>query len=285
MSPHTSAYLHLAEQIAGFFAELPEVEAVALGGSRGQAAAASDTASDIDLYVYTRGMVPLAARRAIVERSGGASQADLGLDYWGPGDEWLHAPTGIEVDVPYFDAAWMEEQIDRVIDKHQASQGYTTCFWHTIRQSIVFYDRSGWYAALQERCRAAYPEALRRNIVALNHPVLRGIIPAYAHQIEKAAQRHDLVSINHRLAALFASYFDIIFAVNRQLHPGEKRLVEQAVRNCARLPVEMEADIAAILETAAVDTARLPGRIARLLDRLDAWLRDEGFEAPGSVAG
>ena len=68
---------------------------------------------------------------------------------------------------------------------------------------------------------------LRQNIIALNYPVLRGVIPAYANQLEKAVKRHDLVSVNHRLAALFASYFDIIFAVSRQLH------------SCAAEPVAM----------------------------------------------
>ena len=30
------------------------------------------------------------------------------------------------------------------------------------------------FAALKQRCQVAYPETLRRNIIALNHPVLRG---------------------------------------------------------------------------------------------------------------
>jgi hypothetical protein len=93
------------------------------------------------LYVYARGDIPLEDRRSIVERSGGATQASLNLTYWGPGDEWLNAPTGIEIDIVYFDAAWMEDQIARVVEKRQASLGYSTCFWDTIRHSIAFSDR------------------------------------------------------------------------------------------------------------------------------------------------
>jgi hypothetical protein len=268
-----SIHLHLAKQIADLFAALPQVEAVALGGSR--AGGASDAASDIDLYVYTQGAIPVETRRSIVDRSGGAAQASLDLNYWGPGDEWYHAPTGIEIDIVYFDAAWMQDQIDRVIDRHQASLGYTTCFWHTVRHSILLHDRRGWFSNLQEQCRAEYPEPLRHNIITLNRPVLRGVIPAYAHQLEKAVARRDLISINHRLAALFASYFDILFALNRQLHPGEKRLVELAVHHCAHLPTDMEQDITAILQAAATITVDLPALIDRLLDRLDALLEDE----------
>ena len=271
--------LDLARRIAGLFASLPQVEAVALGGSRGGGGAATDAASDVDLYVYTRGEIPPGPRREIVERSGGATRADVGLAYWGPGDEWYHATTGIEVDVVYFDATWMEEQLDRVLVRHEASLGYTTCFWHTVRGSIPLHDPRGWCAGLQERALVAYPEELRRAIVALNHPVLRGVIPAYAHQLEKAALRGDLVSVNHRLAALLASYFDVVFAVNRVPHPGEKRLVEAAVRTCPRLPADMAVDLAELLETATTDLAGLPGRVARVLDRLDALLREEGLLA------
>lgn len=63
-------HLELARRIAALFAPLPQVEAVALGGSRGGAAVEADASSDIDLYVYTRGDIPLEARREIVERTG-----------------------------------------------------------------------------------------------------------------------------------------------------------------------------------------------------------------------
>ena len=283
MSSNSIPHLQLAKQIADLFALLPQVEAIAMAGSRGSGATASDGASDIDLYVYTRGEIPLEDRISIVERTGGANRSSLNLNYWGPGDEWLNAPTGIEIDVVYFDTAWMEEQISRVVESHQASLGYTTCFWHTIHQSIVFFDPRNWLAKLQQRCQVEYPESLRQNIVTLNHPVLRNIIPSYAFQIEKAVKRRDLVSINHRLAALFASYFDILFAVNRKLHPGEKRMLEFAANNCNLIPVNMESDITSILLLNAEDISDMPVRVTRLLDHLDQMLENEGFECKASL--
>ncbi len=271
----STTHLQLAQHIANQFTALPQVEAIALSGSRGTGTI--DSASDIDLYVYARGDIPLDVRRAIVERTGGATQANIGLNYWGPGDEWFNAPTGIEVDLVYFEAAWMEEQIARVVDRHQASLGYTTCFWHTVRQSSLFYDPHGWFAALQQRSQIEYPEPLRQNVIALNHPVLRDIIPAYAHQVEKAVKRRDIVSINHRLAALLASYFDILLALNRQSHPGEKRLIDFVVKNCPLRPVEMEADLASILMIHMAEVEALPDRLTRLLNRLDHLLVNEGF--------
>jgi Domain of unknown function (DUF4037) len=270
-----SPHLQLARRIGGLFAGLPNVQAVALGGSLVGGSDSSDKESDIDLYVYSRGEIPLESRQLIVGQSGGATQTSLDLEYWGRGDEWLNASTGIEIDISYFDTAWMQDRVSRVVENHQANLGYTTCFWHTIRQSIAFSDPSGWFASLQQRCQVEYPETLRRNIVALNRPVLRSIVPSYANQLVKAVKRHDLISINHRLSALFASYFDILFALNRKLHPGEKRLVEFALKNCELLPSDMDANIALILTSAEI--SRLPERVDRLLDNLDQVLEGEGL--------
>lgn len=265
----------LVETLAELFNALPQVEAVALGGSRSSSGA--DESSDVDIYVYTTGEIPLATRRAMVEQSGGARRADLGLTYWGPGDEWYHAPTGLEVDVVYFDARWMEAQLTRVIERHEPSLGYTTCFWYTMRYGHPLRDRRGWLAQQQARCAVPYPAALQRAIVAYNHPVLREIIPSYAHQIAKAARRGDFVSLNHRIAALMASYMDILLAVNAELHPGEKRLLTYVQEHCARLPEDMVADCTAILMYKAEDIPTLPRRVDRLIDALDVWLMQEGY--------
>jgi len=270
MTQESSLFIELAEKVAGQFAQLAQVEAIALGGS--QTGEYQDSASDIDLYVYTRDEIPLAVRRQIVEKSGGASKASLGLTFWGPGDEWFEAASGIEVDVVYFDAEWMEGQVKQVVELHRASLGYSTCFWHTIRQSRILYDPHHWFQRLQDRCRQEYPEALRRNIIDLNHPVLRGLIPSYYNQIAKAIKRQDLVSVNHRIAALFASYFDLLFSFNRVLHPGEKRLVSFAWTNCQKLPDEMASDIEAVLCASSSGDPALLTHLDRMLDRLDDLL-------------
>jgi hypothetical protein len=272
------AHLDLADRLAGAFAALPGVEAVALAGSRGEGAE-PDASSDLDLYVYTRGAVPLDDRRRIVEEAGGAVRLDLDQGYWGPSDGWIAAGSGIEVDTIFFGADWMADQLDRVLVRHEPSLGYTTCLWHTVATSVVLRDPRGWFAGLQARARVPYPEPLRRAVVAYGHPALRGIITGLAPQAEKGARRGDLVSVNHRVAALLAVYFDIVFAANRVTHPGEKRPVELAQARCSRLPEAMAADVEELLTTATVDPAGLTGRLARLLDRLDAFLAAEGLLA------
>jgi hypothetical protein len=262
-------------ELARRFRAFPDVEAVAVGGSRGQGT--GDRRSDIDLYVYAPTVIPLNAREALVADMG-VSRADLNLQFWDLGDEWVDAATGIEVDVLYWDPAWIEGQLDRVWRLHQASMGYTTCHWYTVRHSRLLYDRRGWFHDLQQRSKRPYPEALREDIIAKNHAVLRRVIPSYVHQIEKASQRADLVSQNHRLVALLASYFDVLFAVNRALHPGEKRLVDWAQAHCARLPVAMAEQIEGTLQAACAVDGSLVSQVNTLVDNLDELLRQEGFD-------
>ena len=271
-----SVYTSLASRLVDLFAPLAQIRAIALGGSL--MGGITDQSSDIDLYVYTHADIPLEDRQRIVLQSGGASRANLGMTYWGSGDEWFNAPTGIEVDIVYFDAQWMESQIQRVINKHEASLGFTTCLWYIVRNSRVLHDPQEWFQNLQKRASVKYPEPLRQKIIALNYPVLRNVIPAYANQLTKAVKRHDLISINHRLAALLASYFDIVFALNRELHPGEKNLLSLMQARCAKLPVDLAGDITAVIQSACTADQTFLGNLTMLLDHLDQWLEQEGFE-------
>ena len=267
--PLTLNHLCLARQVAERFSAFPQVEAIALGGS--VAAGAADHNSDIDMYVYTVEIIPLVQRAAVVEGFG-TTRADLDLQYWDLGDEWYHAETGIEVDMIYWSTTWIEEQINRVLKNHQANLGYTTCFWNTILHSVPLYDRKGWFHGLQSLCQRPYPEELRRAIISKNHAVLRQIIPSYYHQIEKAILRKDTISINHRVAALLASYFDIIFALNSLPNPGEKRVLEIAAKQCKLIPENMHKDVSEVLLAAAQENGNLLGRVDRLIDRLDEVL-------------
>jgi len=205
------------------------------------------------------------------------------MRFWDLNDAWVDAETGIEVDVMYWDTAWIEGQLDRVLIECQASLGYSTCHWHTVRNSSILYDRSGWLRRLKEKSTIPYPEALRRAIVAKNHAVLRRVMPSYLGQIKKAQQRHDLVSLNHRVAALLASYFDVLFALNRVPHPGEKRLLQKAVQLCDRVPQTMVQQMEEVLRATSAGEATLMGRLTALLDGLDGLLLDEGFDPDTSL--
>ena len=261
----------LAQRLAEQFSRLDQVEAVALGGSQ-TSGAPTDTASDIDLYVYVNAPIPLQTRLEIVEQLGGAAEANMDLNLWDPGDEWFDARTGIEVDAMYWDPNWVKDFLARVIDGHQASLGYTTAHWHTIAHSQLLFDRQSWFADVQAWSRQPYPEPLRQNIINKNFPILRDLIPSYLHQIEKAVRRQDLVSINHRVAGFLASYFDIIFAHNRVLHPGEKRLLDHAARLCPHLPDGMHDQVTAMLNAAGSVDMRVVEEGKRLVEGVEGLI-------------
>jgi predicted nucleotidyltransferase len=267
-----SVNFELAEKIVAEFKCISSVEAVALGGS--QTSGSLDRHSDIDLYVYTNKVIPLPARQAIVAKLG-ASKADLNLTYWDLGDEWFDLEMGIEVDVIYWAPAWIEAQLERVVVSHQASMGYTTCFWHTVLNSKPLFDRHGWFARLQDRYNVPYPEPLKQAIIAKNYPVLKAVIPSYYNQIKKAVERGDLISLNHRVAAFFASYFDVLFALNGVKHPGEKKVMGYVLAQCVNVPVGLEGMVTAVLQSAAVGDKKLLDQLDDLLAGLDRLLANK----------
>lgn len=267
-------YTKLITRLVDLYRQFPQVEAIALAGSH-TSGGSIDPASDIDICVFTTALIPLEAREKLVARAGGAKRANMNLDYWGLGDEWFDATTGIEVDAVYWDTHWIEGVLEGVINRCQPALGYSTSFWHTLRSARVLFDRGGWLGGLKELCERPYPEDLRRNIITNNLAVLRAVIPSYAHQIEKAVQRGDLVSVNHRVAALLASYFDVIFAFNRVLHPGEKRILEHAARLCPRLPENMTDHVTAVLQAAGQGDARLIEAVNRLVDGVEEMAAGE----------
>lgn len=272
-----SKHQYLAEKLAIEFSKLPQVVSVALSGSSAHSVDITDSDSDIDLYVYVNDEIPIEIREAIVENTGGASLKNIGLEYWGPGDEWIDKPTNIEVDIIYFEKNWIESELDKVIIRNESNMGYTTCFWSIVRSSIILFDPTNWFSKLQQITVCQYPDELRKNIVVKNYPLLKDIIPSYINQIKKAVKRSDLLSINHRTAAFYASYFDIIFSVNRILHPGEKRLLEFSEKNCKSLPKNMRQDIESVLQFKKEEILNLSKNFEILMEHFDNWLISEGF--------
>ena len=251
------------------FADLPQVVAVALAGSR--ATGMADRDSDIDLYVYTTADVPIAFRTDLARHR--STSSEINNRFWEPGDEWDDTPAGVHVDIMYRDCVWAEDELAAVLNRHEARLGYTTCIWHNILVSQPLFERNGWFAALRKRARQPYPEGLARAIVAKNHPVLRGIFGSFSAQILKAATRGDQVSVNHRITAFLGSYFDVLFALNRTPHPGEKRLLETA-SDLSCVPPMLVAGVQKLVLAAALSTpTNIGALIADLCDGLDECLR------------
>lgn len=264
--------LSLANLVAAQYGALAQVQAVAVAGSLTNLVSESD--SDIDLYVYWHTDIPLEDRKAIAEAS--ATHVEFNNQFWESGDEWIDETTGIHVDVMFRHKRWIEEQLERVLERHEASVGYSTCFWHNVLTSKPLVDKSGWFASLQTKTSQSYPDKLRQNIIDKNYPILRDSFSSYLYQLESAVRRKDRISSNHRIAALLASYFDIIFAVNRLPHPGEKRNLQIAEARCKELPDGMQNQLSNLL-TAASSGNDVLEYANLLIDGLSDLLQKQGL--------
>lgn len=248
-------------------AQLNAVEAIALGGSR--AGESYDAASDYDIYLYCTGPVDESARREILGKY--CSIMEIGNHFWELEDN-CRLQNGVEMDILYRDLDRFAADIADVVEQYHPKNGYTTCMWHNLLTCKILYDRNGRLTAVKERFTVPYPEQLQENIVFHNYKLLQSAMPAYRTQISKALRRRDLVSMNHRVTAFLESYFDILFALNTQTHPGEKQLIKRCKELCAVLPAQFEENLYSLFYDLYAATDRVEGDIASIIGQLQRIL-------------
>lgn len=242
----------MIEKLFEELSALPEIEAIALGGSR--AGEVYDEKSDYDVYLYCTALVDEETRRCILEKY--CSYMEIGNQFWEYEDNCV-LKNGIDIDILYRDLDGFVEGVGNVVEKHQAYNGYTTCMWHNLKTCKIIYDRDGRLQAAKNRFNVAYPKQLKENIIDKNMKLLSDAMPAYKLQIKKAVERNDLVSVGHRTSAFMESYFDIIWAMNELTHPGEKRLVSLCKKQCEILPANFEENINQLYEDLFTDLDRV----------------------------
>lgn len=254
------------------FSKLEEVEGILLAGSH--AVRTNDKDSDYDVYIYVSKEISVERRKVITEKY--CSYMELDNTFWEREDDGT-LNDGIPVEIIYRDLNWIEGMLSRTLVKFEADIGYTTCFWSNFMNSIILYDKNQKLSELQQKYEIQYPKELKANIIKKNYPLLMLQMPAYYYQIEKALKRQDLISVNHRTAAFFASYFDIIFAINEVKHPGEKKLLKIIKDSCSKVPKGMEHGVISILKAAAEGDESILNEIKLLVKRLNDLLKKEGL--------
>ena len=223
--------------------KIPQVEAIALGGSR--ATGKNDETSDYDTYIYLTGPVNEEIRKTILEKY--CKYMEIGNSFWELEDD-VTLKDGIDMDIIYRNMKDFEKTISSVVDDYTSYNGYTTCMWHNLITSKIIYDKNGNLKNLQNKYNIPYPQGLKENIISNNLKLLHGMLPSFDTQIEKAELRKDFVSVNHRVTEFLASYFDIIFALNEKTHPGEKRMQSICSEECHILPENFDNNLNRLFE-------------------------------------
>jgi hypothetical protein len=261
----------MIEELISWLTQAEGLQALVLSGSR--TGLVVDDLSDYDLYFYSEKPLSLAIRHEMASLF--ASEAEIGNSFFDEGDEFF-LKDGTAVDCMYRSLEWAEQQVQRVWLSHQASVGYSTAFIHNLKTATILYDSDGRFAQIQKLLDTPYPKELAKAIIAKNYPLLRSkLMASYYEQIAHAMLRDDLVSQAHRTSALLASYFDILFAINSQTHPGEKQLVTWAKKTCKLLPEGFESMVDQVVEH--IGQKDLLQHIDSLLDGLDGIMRKGGW--------
>ena len=217
---------------------LPQVDAIALGGSR--ASGRNDEKSDYDVYIYLNSSIDEDVRRNILTKY--CKYMEISNTFWELEDD-VTLKDGIDMDIIYRDINSFDKQVEDVVFKHIAYNGYTTCMWHNLITSKIMVDKKGLLKKLQDKYKISFPKELKDNIIIKNMNLLSGMLPSFDLQIKKAEDRGDLVSVNHRVTEFLASYFDIIFALNEMTHPGEKRMQQICSKECKILPNDFDKNL------------------------------------------
>lgn len=247
--------------------QIEAVEAIALGGSR--AGEHYDATSDYDVYLYCTGPVAESRRQEILSKY--CSIMEIGNHFWEYEDN-CRLKSGVDMDILYRNLDDFVADVASVVEQFHARNGYTTCMWHNLLNSKILYDRDGRLAAAKERFSVPYPEELQEAIVFRNYKLLQSAMPAYRTQISKALHRKDLVSMNHRVTAFLESYFDILFALNEQTHPGEKRLMQLCKERCEVLPAHFEENLYSLFYDLYSAPDRVDNDIASIIGQLQKIL-------------
>ncbi|SMC20783.1 Nucleotidyltransferase domain-containing protein [Clostridium acidisoli DSM 12555] len=255
------------------FSKLEGVEGILLAGSH--AMKTNDKDSDYDIYIYTIKEISIENRKTITDVF--CSYIELNNTFWEKEDDGFLKRDNVPIEIIYRNLNFIDDLLNRTLIKCEADVGYTTCFWSNFINSSILYDKNGNLNKLQKKYKVSYPHELKENIVKKNYPLLRLQVPAYYYQIEKALKRDDYISVNHRVAALFASYFDIIFAINEAPHPGEKKILKIIKDNKFKAPNNMELSINNILKFSVSKNSYILNEIDLLVKNLDALLKKEGL--------
>jgi predicted nucleotidyltransferase len=260
------AVYRLAQEIAGEFSTLAPVESVWLGGSH--ASGQANATSDVDLYIYASEELPAVVRASLIEPR--ASVAEVGYNFWEVEDYWRERKDGTKVEAMYRHPEWETQYLEDLFANNRARMGFSTAGWTGIVKAHVLFDRHGWAHEVKALAARPYPDELAQAIIHLNMGVLRGTLVTHSEALTSALARNDFVFAHSRVSEILNCYFDVLFALNRTLHPGAKR----QLANAQTLPLKpdgMADDVIDLLQNSRL--GEMPEKVEVLIGKLETLLK------------
>jgi predicted nucleotidyltransferase len=245
-----------------------EIQAITIGGS--VATGKADNKSDYDIYVYLDGKIEQNVRREILTKY--CKSMEIENRYWEQEDN-ATLFNGTNVDIIYRHLKSFINEIIDVAENSNARNGYTTCLWHNLMTSEIFFDRNNELKKAKDRFTIPFPKELKKNIINRNMNLLTDTLVSYDKQIEKSIYRNDRINLNNRITAFLDSYFDIIFALNELHHPGEKRIIEICLEKCKILPNDFEVNISQLFHSFGNDINQINKNITKIIKELKSILK------------
>ncbi len=228
----------MPERLFEALAELKQVEAIALGGSR--AGEYFDEKSDYDVYVYVTAPVEEEYREKLLSEY--CSYIETGNHFWEYEDNGV-LKNGIDIDILYRNLDDFCRGIEDVVVRCQPSNAYTTCMWHNLLNCRILYDAVGRLTAAPGKIQGALSgeaEEGHCGKAASSSGFSDAGLPGADRKGSEARRFRKCQSLSNRISGV---YFDLIFAVNEKTHPGEKRLVELCRSGCRLLPENFEENL------------------------------------------
>lgn len=225
--------------------------AVALGGSC--AKGHPDAHSDVDIYLFADSVLPGAERDALVAEMVGAGAEP---DSWGSDDLFEQGGTdfvyrGVPVECWLRRAQHVEAAVAEALrgEIRREYVGWTVMgfFNHVVLadvHSLRIVDDPGGVLARWKAGLAAYPEPLRRAIIR-RFMGEAGFWPANVHY-HTGIERVDVVYTAGIVQLVVHALIQVLFALNREYFPGEKRVTE-ALSRLAVVPRDVSARVQALV--------------------------------------
>lgn len=259
------------ESLIKDLSKLDDIQAILLGGSR--ATGHNDVNSDYDVYVYSSKLIDEKRRKEIINPY--VSYMEYSNNFWEIEDDGI-LKNNIDIELIYRDIHQIEENLMHTI-KGRISHGYSTCFLDNFMKSIILYEKDQVITNLRKKIQVIDWTPMFDKIIIENMKLLKDYMPSLYYQIEKAVKRDDIMSINHRLTEYFSIVFDILFAANKTLHPGEKKLLEYS-KSLAIVPKDFDFLVTDILKRAFIDSKKSLLSVEKLTINIYGLVKKLGYE-------